>query len=322
MDIRDAVAYHMLLLSAEGASEATMRNYLFHERHLIDFFDAHKIPDDLDAITPALVRAAAEWYRAGQKPGLGTRDGQAVVRQFYQRIKTFVSRLESEGIMKDGTLLRLRPPRIAKVLRQPFTQTEVYALWSACQYSRNAGRDEALFLLLLDTGMRIGEATTLTTSQLHLGDRRAIVGGKGKGRRERLVPLGDNTKRGGGRVITALHGYLRVRPNVSTPNVFLTELGGPLTAVGASEVIFRLGKRARVPNAIPHRLRHTFATQYLVMFPGDEIGLRRIIGHVSHDVLADYAHFAQTTIAERAGRASLAEAWLSHPPRSTAVARQ
>ncbi len=46
------------------------------------------------------------------------------------------------------------------------------------------------------------------------------------------------------------------------------------------------------------------------MFPGDEIGLRRIIGHISNQILASYVHFAQATIANRAGRASLAEQWL------------
>ena len=51
-------------------------------------------------------------------------------------------------------------------------------------------------------------------------------------------------------------------------------------------------------------------TQYLVMFPGDEIGLRRIVGHLSTDVLRSYVHFAQSIIAERAGHASLAEQWL------------
>jgi len=49
-----------------------------------------------------------------------------------------------------------------------------------------------------------------------------------------------------------------------------------------------------------------------VTYPGDEIGLRRIIGHISSQILADYVHFAQFIIAERAGRASLAEQWLAN----------
>ncbi len=52
-------------------------------------------------------------------------------------------------------------------------------------------RDEVLFLLLLDTGMRIGEACTLMVGHVRLDERVIVVGGDGKGRRERLVPIGN-----------------------------------------------------------------------------------------------------------------------------------
>jgi hypothetical protein len=46
------------------------------------------------------------------------------------------------------------------------------------------------------------------------------------------------------------------------------------------------------------------------MYPGDEIGLRRIVGHLSSEITRSYVHFAQSIIAERAGHASLADLWL------------
>jgi integrase len=149
---------------------------------------------------------------------------------------------------------------------------------------------------------------SLTLDKLKLDERHIVVGLNGKGRRERVVPLGDPTKRDGGRVVRALRAYIRARPdNARTDHVFVDRLGFPLSPDAGGEVIKRIARIAGVPNAIAHRTRHTFCTWYLTANPGDELGLRRIVGHLSHDVTADYVHFSQSTIADRAGRSSLIE---------------
>ena len=112
--------------------------------------------------------------------------------------------------------------------------------------------------------------------------------------------------------MTALRAYVKDRqamleryPLRATDRVFLTPQAFALTA--------EEGKIAGVANAIPHRARHTFATHYLTAFPGDEIGLRRIIGHASDEVLRDYVHLAQTTIAGRTAHASIVETMATTP---------
>jgi hypothetical protein len=55
---------------------------------------------------------------------------------------------------------------------------------------------------------------------------------------------------------------------------------------------------------------NTFCTVYLTEYPGDELGLRRIVGHLSTDVLADYVHLAEQAIAQRAGRVAPSQNWL------------
>lgn len=312
MDLRDAAAYHMLVLNEEGASAATQRHYLFYWNLLIDGMGALGIDIDLAALNTANVRAVLGWYRTERVNTASARQGSVSVRTLAARAKTFARFLEHEDILTDDPLRKLKPPRVAKVLREPFTQVEVSGMWGAARATRTAARDEALFLLLLDTGMRIGEAATLTIDRLRLDQRQAIVGRNGKARAERIVPMGDGTKRDGGRTVRALRAYLAVRPahGQDADHLFLSHEGLPLEPEGASRAIQRLGDTAGVTNPIPHRLRHTFCTWYLVAFPGDELGLRRIVGHLSHEVLADYVHFAQSIIADRAGRASLAEQWL------------
>lgn len=309
MDLRDAVSYHQLVVASEGRTDKTQRQYLHFERIFLRYLDQAGVKPELAALNPANVRAALDWYKTLPNEGRRTRGGEVAGMVFVDIMRLFARFLEREGILSDDPLRNLRRVKIAKRLRQPFTQTELVALWGACKQSAYPVRDEALFLLLLDTGMRIGEACTLTLDRVRLDQRLVIVGDEGKGRRERLVPIGGSDKRDGGRTLRALRAYLDRRPerDRGVNRVFLGRDGYPLEAAGGSEIIERLGKIAGVENAGPHRLRHTFATFYLTVHVGDELGLRRIIGHVSKEVLADYVHLSQSTLAERAGCASLAE---------------
>lgn len=310
MDLRDAVAYHQLVLNAEGAALGTQRNYLHYGHMLIEGMAALGIEPTLDALSTANMRSVLQWYRARDKKN-ASRGGVVGARQFVERVKTLARFLEKEEIIPTDTLRRLAAPRVDKVLREPFDQAEVTAMWGVCRMSRNPARDEAMLLVLLDTGMRPCELATMTLAKLNLDARRAIVGEATKSRRERIVPLGDASKRDGGRVLRALRTYLAIRPECVTPEVFVSSEGRAISSHSASDAMQRLGRMAGVEHPIPYRLRHTFCTWYLVMFPGDEIGLRRIVGHLSQNVLADYVHYSQSIIAERAGRASLAEQWLS-----------
>lgn len=311
MDLRDAAAYHALVLSTEGASAATTANYLFYWRRLLEYCDDSSSGVDLSLFSPELVRAASNWYRGQIRPG-ASRGGAQAVRQFVQRMNTAGNFLIKEGVIPETQFRPVKPPRIGKLSRQPFTQQEIAAMWGACQRTRNPARDEALLLLLLDTGMRIGEACGLTLEHVDLVQHRVMVGAEAKGKRERVVPVGSGDRRDGGRTMTAIRRYLAERPGnrFDHDRLFLSHDGRPMLAAGLSDAVQHLGKLGGVANPIPHRLRHTFCTQYLQEYPGDEIGLRRIVGHISDGVLADYVHFSQTVIAERAGRVALSERWL------------
>lgn len=317
MDLRDAISFHQLVLASEGRTEATQRQYLHFERVFLRWLDQAGMKPVLEALDTPNVRQALLWYQS-QQTRQRTRNGEVAGKVFVDIMHTFARFLEREGVFTEDPLRAMRRVKISKRLRQPFTQAEVIGLWGACRQSQTPVRDEALFLLLLDTGMRIGEACTVTLSSLRLDQRMVVIGSNTKGRQERLVPIGVMDKRDGGRTMRALRQYVSERPEHDRGGrrLFLGKDGYPLEAAGGSQAIERLGKAAHVDNVGPHRLRHTFATWYLVTYPGDEIGLRRIIGHISHDVLADYVHFSQSIIAERAGRASLAEQWLDsdrHP---------
>lgn len=313
VDLRDAVAYHQLVLNADGRSARTQQHYFYFQRKFLEYLELRQIKPTLAALSVANVHAATTWYREQPHPNR-TRNGEVGAQVFVSILKTWANKLEEDGIYEDSPLRKVRRVSITKRVREPFSRTDINALWNACRQSQNPQRDEALFLVLLDTGMRNAEACSLTLETLNLEERYAII--MGKGRRERRVPLGDPQKRDGGRTIRALRTYHASRKQSSRAGnaVFLGRDGYPLQTSGVWDMVSRAGTLSGVPNAHPHRLRHTFATHYLTEFPGDELGLRRIIGHVSKAVLADYVHFAQSTIADRAGRASMADMLLDTTP--------
>jgi integrase/recombinase XerC len=280
----------------------------------LEYLARRHIAPALKELNTRRVQEFLVWYR-NQPNQRRTRDGEVTVRTAAENLKRLGAVLEENEYLDHNPLSKLARPSTTKYVRQPFTHQEVNALWGACFRTQNAARDEALFLLLLDTGMRIGEACSLRLDRLHLDQRQVTI--MGKGRRERTVPIGDSQHRGGGRVVRALQRHLSLvdeRWAESTPYVFLGRTGRRLTPAGGNDVIKRIAELAGVDDAYPHRLRHTFCTWYLTVYPGDELGLRRIVGHMSRNVLADYVHFAEATIAERSGRVSLSESWLGSSP--------
>jgi site-specific recombinase XerD len=210
MTLADAITFHHLTLASEGRTETTQRQYAYFQSVFLRYLESRGLPTGLDALNVTNVRDALAWYQA--RPDFRRRRGGEVASQtFIDTMKLWANFLEREGVLLDSPLAKLRRVKIAKRLRQPFTQTEIIALWGACKQSQNPLRDEVLFLLLLDTGMRIGEACTLMVGHVRLDERVIVVGGSGKGRRERLVPIGQQAKRDGGRTIRALRAYLDQR---------------------------------------------------------------------------------------------------------------
>lgn len=295
----DAIQLHALALQAEGRSIHTQKQYLAYEQRFLNWLEQHGKPLTIESLAPVNVSEFLAAYRSEKHPRR-RRGGEVAVRAASDILKRLGQVLEDQGVIDENPLRRMRRPRIAQILRQPFTQVELVALHAAARRSQQPLRDTALFLLLLDTGMRIGEACGLRLDDVDLVRGQIRIGTQSKGRRERLVPLSGVRDR----ARKALAAYLERRPEApwADGRVFIGRDGHPLTPEGGHDVIARLGKVAGVDNCFPHRLRHHFATEYLKVHVGDELGLREILGHVSQRVLSSYIHFAGQTIRQRAAR--------------------
>ncbi|MEV6695095.1 site-specific tyrosine recombinase XerD [Micromonospora sp. NPDC051196] len=194
-----------------------------------------------------------------------------------------------EGLATADPSRDVRPPTPPRRLPRALSLDDVVRLLDAAGPVQAAGdtaplalRDRALLEFLYGTGARISETIGLAVDDVDLTD--AVVQLRGKGGRDRLVPIG-------GYALRALAAYLvRARPGLvaagrGTPAIFLNARGGPLTRQGAWTILRRAAQRAGLPvdgpQAVsPHTLRHSYAT-HLLDGGADVRVVQELLGHAS-----------------------------------------
>lgn len=222
-----------------------------------------------------------------KKGGLSPHTIHAYVRS----LKAFSSWLQEEGFTNQNVLGRLKRPKLPETVIEILSDEEIDRILTAINPGCFLGpRLWVMVLLLLDTGIRAGELTGLTTENTHVDDGYVKV--EGKGRKERIVPFGSTTKK-------ALLRYLatwRVEPAFPDVHELILSVNGTaMSYYGTAQCIKRLGKRAGVPRLHCHLFRHTFAVRYL-MNGGDVMTLKLILGHSTLEVTQMYLHFAEAHV--------------------------
>lgn len=197
------------------------------------------------------------------------------VDQYYRTLNTFFVWCEREKADVTNPMPRIRRPRLPKKLVARLTAAQVRELIAAVKATAFPYRNLAIVLLMLDAGPRLSEVASLSTADLNLDEGIAKV--RGKGNKEREVPLGRHT-------VQALRDYLQTR-QPSHPHLFLSRQGKPLTASAITSIFKRLRKRLGWQKLYPHLLRHSFAKLYLE--EGNLRNLQAILGHASVSTTAD-----------------------------------
>jgi integrase/recombinase XerD len=198
---------------------------------------------------------------------------------------------------EDLTLPRL-PRRLPEVLGVEDVDRLLEAVERAAQTpgpgERRALRDLAMVQTLYATGLRVSELVKLRRSDVHL-DRGYLVT-LGKGRKQRLVPLGE-------RAIAAVARYLdEARPGFDGerqhPGLFLTHLGRPMTRQGFWLLLGRYVRAAGLTKHVsPHTLRHSFAT-HLLERGADLRAVQAMLGHADVGTTQIYTHLSNTRVRE------------------------
>lgn len=146
-------------------------------------------------------------------------------------------------------------------------------------------RDRAILELLYGTGIRNTELRELTADQVDL-DSRVVNVLFGKGRKSRLLPLGDEAAYWLGRYLQV--GRPQLVADLDEPRVFLSKCGKPLARANLAQIVRRTAARAGLSKrATPHVLRHSCAVHMLRRGAGIR-HLQELLGHASTDTTQRY----------------------------------
>jgi integrase/recombinase XerC len=224
--------------------------------------------------------------------------GRLKVRSISRRmasLRSFYRYMVKRGYLEHNPTLDLAAPKQPQTLPVFLDIEEAFRLMEAPGQGINASkgngafhscRDRAILELFYTAGLRVGELTNLKAPDLDLKEGWVRV--KGKGRKERLVPVGK-------RALEAVKKYLEVRSEVSAQAgheayLFLGERG---RKIHASVITLKLKQYARQVGVgkklSPHVLRHTFAT-HLLNGGADLRGIQELLGHASLSTTQKYTH--------------------------------
>ena len=211
---------------------------------------------------------------------------------------------------------QVRRPRVNTRIVQPYTKDEVQRLFDACVSMRawdnrhkthvagqrpTAARDQAIIMVLLDTGIRASELGALRMRDYDRKQGRLTIL-NGKGGKQREVFLGQAAQR-------ALWRYVSTRTGESDSAPLLaTTAGRAVDRLVIGHNLRRLGIKAGVAEAGPHRFRHTFAINFL-RNGGHLLALQDILGHSTLTMVRRYARLAEVDIAAAQRNASPADKW-------------
>src|SRR6202142_4112624 len=204
-------------------------------------------------------------------------------------LRSFYRHLRREGTITHDPTAELHGPRKTQNLPEVLSRDEVNRLMRAPQgVSPAALRDRALLEILYACGLRASEAVGLALEDVSLDD--AFLRARGKGSKERLVPIGREA-------VSALRAYLsRARPVLVAlrpeRHVFVNLRGGGLTRQGLYKIVQGHARDVGLADRMsPHTLRHTFAT-HLLAGGCDLRSLQEMLGHADIGTTQIYTHLS------------------------------
>jgi site-specific recombinase XerD len=221
----------------------------------------------------------------------------AGVHCFYRAIKTFLRwyEREMEPDAWRNPISKVKAPIVPLEPLDPVSVDTVKSLVNACQdHGQLGSRDKAMLLFLLDSGVRLAELLALNREDVDIISGTVQIRA-GKGRKPRLVYLGDKSRQ-------MLRRYLRQRRDLN-PALWISRFGERLTESGLRMMLRRRAAEAAVPEPSPHDFRRAFALERW-RAGIDILTLSKLMGHASLQVLTRYLKQAGEDLEKAAKQSS------------------
>jgi integrase/recombinase XerD len=208
-------------------------------------------------------------------------------------IRSFHRLLVAERIAAVDPTENVDAPRAGRALPKLLTHDEIAALLAAPDPRTAAGRrDRAMLEVLYATGLRVSELVSLSVNDVRLETRMLLA--RGKGSKERLVPLGAPAAEAvRAYLATARAALLRGR---ASKDLFVTPRGARMTRQGFWKLLARHARAAGIRRPIsPHKLRHSFAT-HLLEGGADLRSVQAMLGHADVGTTQIYTHVERSRL--------------------------
>jgi integrase/recombinase XerD len=228
------------------------------------------------------------------------------VSRILAAIRGFHAFLVLEGIREDDPTKKVRPPKLSQRLPKALSQQQMLDLLSAAGPEPDDEtadplrlRDRAIVELMYSTGARVSEVVAIDLDEV---DDSGLIRVRGKGSKERVVPIGSFAMR-------SIQAYLvRARPALNQSGataLFLNKRGSRLSRQSIWDLVQRSGEAIGL-DVSPHALRHSFAT-HLIEGGADVRVVQELLGHASVATTQIYTLMTIDTVRE---------AYLSAHPRA------
>jgi integrase/recombinase XerD len=208
-------------------------------------------------------------------------------------LRAFCRYLRREGVLSTDPALDLATPRLPRRLPRFLDVSEVECLLRQPPLNTPRGlRDAAMLEVLYATGMRVSELVSLPLSALHLSEGWVKV--RGKGGKERLIPLGEQA-------VARLQTYLsgprqRLMRGRHSPQIFINGRGQGMTRQGFWKLLRGYARQSGIAKPLsPHTLRHSFAT-HLLDRGADLRAVQQMLGHSDMSTTQIYTHVLEARL--------------------------
>jgi integrase/recombinase XerC len=278
------------LVVERNASPLTIKSYREDLAALIDYLadDEGRSPEPA-TITPRELR---DYVAALNDAGYA----KASISRRLASLRSFFRFAQREGLADQNPAKPLRNPRAGRHLPHFLTTDEVRRLLTAPDGATYLGcRDRAILETMYSSGLRVSETVGLNDEDLDLQERVARI--RGKGRRERLAPLGSYA-------LSALRRWYARRRLAAIDDrgpespVFVNKFGRRLTTRSVARMLEKYLVQSDLDvRTSPHTLRHSFAT-HLLNYGADIRSVQELLGHKSLATTQIYTHISTAGLRE------------------------
>jgi integrase/recombinase XerC len=212
--------------------------------------------------------------------------------------------MHKQGLLSTNPMTLIRTPRQSKRLPKAIDVEQVEKLLAAPDDTDLLGaRDRSILETLYSTGIRVSELVSINRGDIDESGQALIV--RGKGRKERIVPLGSHAMAAIAHYVSMLDDYQRQAgiPYEPTSPLFINKHGGRLSTRSVRRKVSKyLAQAGLDPDISPHTLRHSFAT-HLLDNGADLRSVQELLGHQSLSTTQVYTHLTTQRMREAYERA-------------------